>query len=193
MAQIVTFDEAITLLLNGAVGVLPTDTLYGLVACASNESAVNRLYKIKNREKKPGTVIAADVTQLIALGVPARYIRAVEHLWPNPLSIEINHPLNYLHQGTGRQAFRVPDDPFIRTVLEKTGPLQTTSANAPSEPSAVTVSDAVRYFGDTVDFYVDGGDMSGRKPSTIIRIIDDSIEVIRPGTVIINEYGEITP
>ena len=51
----------------------------------------------------------------------------------------------------------------------------------PGEPPANTVTEAKAYFGDTVDFYVDGGNLGGRMPSTLIRIVDDAIEVVRQG------------
>ena len=182
----------VKLLHAGKVGVIPTDTVYGLVCCAANEAAVTRLYALKNRQTKPGTVIAASIDQLVALGIKKRYLTAVEQYWPNPLSIEIPHQLSYLNQGTGRQAFRIPNQPELLALLEQTGPLQTTSANQPGEPEATTVAAAQAYFGDQVDFYVEGGDLSGRKPSTLIRIVDDAIEVIREGAVKIDETGRIS-
>lgn len=184
--------ELVRLLKEGAVGVIPTDTVYGLVCSAADEAAVTRLYALKNRQTKPGTVIAASIDQLVALGIKRRYLTAVEQFWPNPLSIEIPHQITYLNQGTGRQAFRIPKDAALRAVLELTGPLQTTSANQPGEPEATTVAAAQAYFGNDVDFYVEGGDLSGRKPSTLIRVVDDAIEVIREGAVKIDDTGRIT-
>lgn len=180
------------LLKDGKVGVIPTDTVYGLVCRAADEAAVSRLYALKNRQTKPGTVIAASIDQLVELGIKRRYLTAVEHYWPNPLSIEIPHQISYLNQGTGRQAFRIPKDAALLALLGQTGPLQTTSANQPGEPEATTVAAAKEYFGNQVDFYVDGGNLSGRKPSTLIRIVDDAIEVIREGAVSIDETGRIS-
>ncbi len=189
-----TPDEAIEILLAGGVGVLPTDTVYGLVARAGDEKAVSRFYALKHREHKPGTVVAASVDQLVELGVPKRYLRAVEHLWPNPISIEIplGQRLTYLHQDTGRQGYRVVSDDALRTILKQTGPLVTSSANRPGEPGSTNINQARDYFEDTVDFYVDGGDLSGRAPSTIIRVIDDAIEIIREGACKISETGKVS-
>lgn len=186
--------KLLTALQSGQVGVLPTDTIYGLVADAHNQQAVAQLYRLKHREQKPGTVIAATIEQLIALGVPARYLKAVAHLWPNPISIELPLPdsLDYLHQGTHRQAFRVVADKTVRQLLEQTGPLVTSSANQPGEPPATNLQTAQAYFTDQVDFYVDGEDLQDRKPSTIIRVIDDAIEIVRLGAVKIDETGHIT-
>lgn len=182
--QMQSQDEVlIAALKNGAVGVLPTDTIYGIVAAAGKPEAVARLYALKHREHKPGTVVAASIEQLVELGIKRRYLTAVKQFWPGAVSIETPHQLSYLHQGTGRQAFRIPADEILHKLLEQTGPLLTSSANQPGEPLANTVSEAQAYFGDQVDFYVDGGDLSGRPPSTLIRVVDDAIEVIRQGAV----------
>jgi L-threonylcarbamoyladenylate synthase len=183
--------KLIELLKAGKVGVIPTDTIYGLACRATDGEAVKKLYALKSRENKPGTVIAANIQQIIDLGIPARYVKAVEQFWPNPISVELPHDLTYLNQSTGRQAFRVVADNELRKFLEQTGALLTSSANQPGEPPANTILEAQKYFGDSVDFYVDGGDLSGREPSTLIRIIDDAVEVIREGAVKVNEAGEI--
>ncbi len=178
---------------SGDVGVLPTDTTYGLVASAQIPGAAKRIHVLKGRDGKPGTLIAATVEQLAELGVKLRYLRAVEHFWPNPISvvIPIDPALSHLHQGKMSLAMRIPSNKKLLDLLEKTGPLITTSANNSGHPPATTIAQARIYFGDDVDFYVNGGEQLG-EPSTIIRVIDDAIEVIRQGAVMINEEtGEI--
>ncbi|HVV66978.1 MAG TPA: L-threonylcarbamoyladenylate synthase [Candidatus Saccharimonadales bacterium] len=176
----------------GAVGVIPTDTIYGIVARASDHQAVERLYNVKAREDKPGTIIAASIEQLVDLGIKRRYLTAVETFWPGAISVIVpcaDPELSYLHRGKMSLAVRIPDQKKLCKLLEKTGALLTSSANHPGEPPAMTIAEAQRYFGQKVDFYVDGGDLSGHRPSTIVRIVDDAIEVIREGAVIINEAG----
>lgn len=174
----------------GSIGVIPTDTVYGIVARASDHQAVERLYKLKKRDKKPGTLIAADIAQLEALGLKHRYLKAVEQFWPGAVSIIIptsDPALVYLHQGKMSLAVRLPADKNVHNLLKQTGTLLTSSANHPGEPEANTITQAKKYFGSEVDFYEDGGDLSGRQPSTVIRIIDDAIEVIRQGAVKIDD------
>lgn len=175
----------------GAVGVIPTDTVYGVVARAVDKDAVTRLYELKRREHKPGTLIAASVDQLVGLGIKRRYLKPVEQYWPGSVSVVIpcGPDLEYLHQGVQSLAMRIPDDELLRSLLEKTGPLITSSANQPGEPPANTVDEARAYFDNGVDFYEDGGDRSGRQASTVIRIVDDAIEVLRQGAVRIDEAG----
>lgn len=183
------------LLLDGAIGILPTDTVYGIVARATDRQAVAALYKAKHREGKPGTIIAASVEQLVSLGITAELLAPIAHLWPAPLSVIVpsTPDLEYLDQGKGSLAVRVPADPLIHALLEQTGPLLTSSANQPGEPTATNVSAARAYFGRTVDFYVDGGKVSDRLPSTIIRIAEDgTIELIRAGAVSIDNIQGVS-
>ena len=171
----------------GAIGVIPTDTVYGVVARAADKAAVTRLYELKRREHKPGTLIASSIDQLVDLGFKHRYLQAVEKFWPGPISVVIPcMELEYLHQGVGSVAIRIPNKADLLQLLQATGPLLTSSANQPGEPPATTVGEAKAYFGNDVDFYVDGGDLSGAQPSTVIRVVDDAIEVLRDGAVKIN-------
>ncbi len=180
-------------LLGGGLAVLPTDTVYGLAVRASNPVAVSGLYRLKQRQAKPGTIITASIEQLVDVGLKRRYLTAVEHLWPGAISVVVpSEPaLAYLDLGVGTLAVRVVADASLLKLLQKTGPLLTSSANPPGQPPATSVVEAQQYFGDSVSCYVDGSDLSGRQPSTVIRIVDDAIEILRPGAVKIDEKGRI--
>jgi tRNA threonylcarbamoyl adenosine modification protein (Sua5/YciO/YrdC/YwlC family) len=178
----------------GAIAVIPTDTVYGVVARAADPQAVSRLYEMKHRHHKPGTLIAASIDQLVELGVPRRYLTAVEQYWPGAVSVVIptGATLAYLELGNYSLAIRIPNKPELLQLLERTGPLLTSSANPPGEPTAPDIAAARAYFGDQVDYYQDGGDLTGHAPSTVIRMVDDAVEVLREGAVIINpETGAV--
>lgn len=177
---------------SSAVVVVPTDTIYGLAARAADKTAVDRLYALKNREQKPGTVIAADIDQLVSLGIPRRYLVPLASYWPNPISIVVPTApgLEYLDLGKFSLAVRIPANKTVHDLLLKTGPLLTSSANHPGEAPAETVAQAQEYFGDQVDVYVDGGTISG-EASTVIRVVDDAVEVLREGAIKVSESGEI--
>lgn len=182
--RVVSLSQSVDLLKKpGSIAVIPTDTVYGLVARAQDETAVRRLYKLKDRHLKPGTVIAANIDQLVSLGLKKRYLKAVEQFWPGQVSIVIPHQISYLSQGLASQPFRLSADKILNKLLIKTGPLLTSSANLPGQPPAATVDQAYNYFKDQIDFYVDGGNLAGHQPSTIIRVVDDVVEVLRQGAV----------
>ena len=178
--------ELVAAINNGAIGVLPTDTVYGLIGKAESPEAIERMYSVKSRERQPGTTIGASTSQLEQLGFPANQLQRAAHYWPNALSVEMNASSipEYLSTKQPVMAARVPDTPELLALLKQTGPLMTTSANAPKQPTSTSVQMAIDYFGDDVDFYVDGGDLSGRPPSTIIGF-DDAGETImyRQGAV----------
>lgn len=166
---------------DGGVGVIPTDTVYGLVTQAKNKKSVARLYELKNRYKKPGTIIAANIEQLANLGIERKYLDMAARFWPGPISIIMPSGvlLRYLHQGVGSLACRLVSDSDIYKLLLETGPLLTSSANLPGEPVANNIREAKKYFGKSVDFYIDGGDLSDRKPSSLIEIKGNEIINLR--------------
>lgn len=173
------------LLMYGAIGVLPTDTLYGLVCRAADERAVQKLYALKHREAKPGTIIVASAEQLIELGLNAPDLDRAAAYWPGPISVLIpatEPKLAYLTQGLPELACRiVAAPPELIELLQTTGPLLTSSANQPGEPPAATIDEARQYFSDSVDFYIGGGDKSTAEPSTLIRPNANQPEILRHG------------
>lgn len=176
---------AISLLNDGKIGVLLTDTVYGLVAKADNRSAVTRLYQLKNRKNKPGTVIASNIEQLVNLGLPKNELTIASQFWPGQVSVIINLDDNfsYLHQNINSVAFRVVKDARIKKILEQTGPLITSSANHPGAPTANNILEAIEYFDDLIDFYLDDGEIVNQAPSTVVKIIDDNVQILRHGAV----------
>lgn len=172
----------------GSVGVLPTDTVYGLVARADNQAAVERLYALKRRASQPGTLIAANTDQLAQLGFDPSDLAIAQNYWPNPVSVVLDarNVANYLKHDLTSLAVRIPARDDLRELLEATGPLMTTSANPVKKPTAETIQQAQRYFGDLVDFYIDNGDISGDTASTIVGFAPN-------GSLIVYRQGIHTP
>lgn len=168
----------------GEIAVIPTDTVYGVVARAADTRSVARLYELKHRERKPGTLVAANTDQLVDLGIERYHLTPAETFWPGAVSVvtPCDDNLFYIHQGVGSLAIRIPNDPWLLDLLRQTGPLLTSSANQPGEPPATTVAEAKAYFGNDVNWYEDGG-VVNREPSTVIKIVDNIIEVLRAGAV----------
>ena len=172
-------NQLIIALKNNGVGVLPTDTIYGLVGSLLSEPAIGRMREIKQRDfSKPiGTVLIANSAQIADITDPLLLARA-EAYWPSATSVllPLTHKFYYAHGGKGGLPFRIPNNPSLLALLEEVGPLATTSANIEGQSPALTLEHAKRYFGDLPDFYVDGGDMSQRSASRIIILRDDGSE-----------------
>lgn len=175
-------------LLSGQVGIIPTDTVYGLVARAQDKGAIQKMYSLKPRARQPGTMIAANIEQLHDIGFAYGALQITDRLWPDALSVivDASNVAEYIKTELPDLPIRIPNNQKLLELLRRTGPLMTTSANHPAEPTATNRLSAQNYFGDKVDFYVDGGELGERPPSTIIKIVDGEIEVIRQGQVIIS-------
>lgn len=167
--------EVIACLKGGGIGVMPTDTIYGLVGSALRAGTVARLYRVRRRERgKPFIVLISSSTDLKKFGIQPtmRTGALLKKIWPGPVTVILpcsQKRFVYLHRRTGAVAFRVPKPTWLRTLLRKTGPLVAPSANIAGERPARTVRGAYAYFRGTVDFYVDHGTRGGA-PSSLIEV-----------------------
>lgn len=185
--------EAANILLAGGVAVVPTDTLYGLVARAADKSAVERVYVLRKRApQKPVIVLVASLDDLsflgIALSVPQRVF--LQKVWPGPVSVVLDCPdkeWEHIHRGTFSMAVRIPDNLDFREFVRLTGPLIAPSANTEGNPPARNIKEARGYFGEGADAYLDAGELE-REPSTLVRLFaDGSWEILREGAGKIKE------
>lgn len=193
--------KAAQILKRGGVGVIPTDTIYGIVAPALNENAVERVYALRKRSPdKPCIILISSIDdlKLFNINLDEKTKDFLEKIWPNKVSVILacpNAKFYYLHRGTKTLAFRLPHFALLTSLLHKTGPLIAPSANFEGEPPAQTIEEAKKYFGDKVDFYLDAGKLNSL-PSTLIEIENNEIKVLREGTVVMSsrrlEGGEIS-
>jgi len=176
--------EQVELLRSGAVGVLPTDTIYALAGSALIPDTVDRIYELKRRDaNKPCIVLISDVHELEQFGVvlSEELLETLTRYWPGPYSIIlpiIDDQFEYLHRGTDSIAFRIPDNAELLSFLNETGPLIVPSANIEGQKPATTIAEAKKYFGDDIDFAIDGGTLDG-EPSTVLRLDEDGPMIIR--------------
>ncbi len=179
---------AAALLGAGAVGVLPTDTIYGIVGSALNKETVERIYRLRRRNrKKPMIILVGSLGDLkkfgVALGPKERAL--ARRVWPGKVSVILpcwSARFAYLHRGTKSLAFRMPEPAWLRAVLKKTGPLVAPSANREGEPPAKTINEAKKYFGAHVEFYADAGRLVSA-PSTLVALKGGEVTVLREAAV----------
>jgi L-threonylcarbamoyladenylate synthase len=165
-------DEIADILRRGGVALLPTDTIYGLHADVMNAVAVDHVAELKGREEgKPFVVIAASPDQLTALGCVVPEI--LHELWPAPLTA-------VLARGANTLAARVPDLSWLRSLLERTGPLTSTSANRSGEPPITDPTQLAPAMRDGLDALLDAGVLQG-KPSSIVDFTGEHPRIVREG------------
>ena len=168
-------------ILAGSVAVIPTDTVYGLAAHPGIPSAVERLYSIKERDrKKPIALLVSDESVPAKLGfhMPPKALDAVQKFWPGALTIVLEK------DGT-TEAFRCPDHDWTRELLSLCGgALRVTSANMSGEIPAVEAAKAFSELGLKADIIVDGGKSRIGVASTVAAFsADGSVKILRQGPI----------
>lgn len=184
-------DERIAALLRkGAVGVVATDTLYGLVGSAVKPEIVERIYSIKKRSpQKPMVVLISSLADLSIFNIkPEEKLRQfLSKVWPGKVSVILpcsDKNFEYLHRGTETIAFRLPEKGSLIELIKETGPLTAPTANPEEMEPAKTIEEAKNYFGDKIDFYLDEGRVEGL-PSTLIALENGKVVVKRQGAVVL--------
>lgn len=185
------------LLRAGKIGVMPSDTQYGMFCAASDAAAVARIYQIQKRDlvKQCVVLVASFEEALEVEGLDRNTLLMAEKYWPGPVSVIVpckKTTLPHINLGHGDIALRIPDYPELQALLAQSGPLMAPSANPQGLPPAETIQEAQAYFGDQADFYVDGGSIGERLASTIIRFTEDGlVETLRQGALTIDENGTV--
>jgi L-threonylcarbamoyladenylate synthase len=180
-------DEIVDVLRRGGVVVLPTDTVYGLAALPTSRTAVERVFALKGRRADvPIAVLCASAEQALELAEPVPGAAEVAAaIWPGPLTLVLPRRAGVdLHLGEPAHTIglRVPDNPLVRAVAERTGPIATTSANRHGEPTPPTASGAAASLTSEPDLVVDGGNLEA-SASTVVDATTDPWTPRRRGPV----------
>jgi L-threonylcarbamoyladenylate synthase len=177
--------KAALLLREGAIGVIPTDTIYGICTSAFNKRAVEKIYALRKRNrKKPFIILIGDISDLKKFDIVLNFKekKLLSKIWPSGVSIVLENKSKkfyYLHRGTNTLAFRLPKAKLINKILSVSGPIVAPSANWEGYPYSKTISEAKKYFGEKV-FYLDRGKIVS-KASSLISVSKGKIKVLRIG------------
>lgn len=178
----------------GEIGVFLSDTIYGIFTSALKQDSVEKIYELRKRAaNKPMIILLPSVFSLdeFWITVGSGVTNFLNSIWPGPVSVVLpcqGDEYTYLNRGSKSLAFRIPDDSFLQQILKYSGPLVAPSANVEGETPSQNIEQAKKYFGNKVDFYVDGGEVRDRKPSTLIKIEHGVIETLRQGEVSITQH-----
>lgn len=192
-----SFDAALKILRAGGLVALPTETVYGLAADASNDAAVARVYALKGRPAHNPLIAhilrpeeAGELAQVTALAQSL-----IDAFWPGPLTLVLPRKETDLSETAGGWlptiALRCPDTVW-RDVFVKggwTSALFMPSANLSGRISPTSAAHVAADFGDKVDLIIDGGPCCGGVESTVLQINDDHAVLLRPGTIAAEDFA----
>jgi L-threonylcarbamoyladenylate synthase len=175
----------------GRLVMLPTETVYGLAADASNPQAVARIFEAKGRPRfNPLIAHVANGLDAESIAVFDERARALaEAFWPGPLTIvapvrDRERVCDLARAGLNSVAVRVPGHPRARAVIAAFGgAVVAPSANRSGRPSPTTFDDAMEETGQFVGAAVDGGPCAVGVESTVVSVLDGVVPLLRPGSV----------
>lgn len=191
-------EHALEVVRNGGLVAIPTETVYGLAADASNEAAVRRIFAAKGRPADhPLIVHVADATRLShwASTVPSAAALLADACWPGPITLLVpkaDHVLPVVTGGRDTVGVRVPAHPLTLELLSRFGGgLAAPSANRFGRVSPTTADHVRADLGDLVDYVLDGGPCPVGVESTIVDCTVDPPQILRPGGIPDEQIAEL--
>ena len=196
-------DRAAQLLEEGGIVAFPTETVYGIGALATDESAVERVFRIKGRPKDRALIVHlhdASGIDAFAMDVPDWARRLGEEVWPGPLTLVLPARPGVSPLVTGGQStvgLRVPDHPIALLLLSElvarrgvSAAIAAPSANKFGEPPPTTAAGVIAGLGapevgDDLhpDMILDGGECPGGVPSTVLACEAEGPRILRQGAI----------
>ena len=180
--------RAVTVLRAGGLVAIPTETVYGLAAPALDGEAVERIFEAKGRPPdNPLIVHVADVADVATVAMPDPLsMKILRAFAPGPLTVVLPRipglPLT-VTAGLETVAVRVPAHEVAREIARRAGPLAAPSANRSGRPSPTTADHVLQDLDGRIDAVIDAGPCAQGLESTVIRVDDGQVTLLRPGAL----------
>ncbi len=183
-----SLNDAIDVIKNNGLVVAKTDTIYGILGNALSKEVVEKIYQIKGREEDKPFIILIPSSKMLRL-FNVKENETAERLL-NLKGITVIFDIedqegkwHYLHRGKKSLGFRIPDDIVFLKFLEALNlPIVAPSANPSGLQPAEDISKAIEYFKDKINLYVDSGNIVENIPSTVVKVENGKIKILRKGT-----------
>jgi L-threonylcarbamoyladenylate synthase len=191
-------DRAIEVLRAGGLVAIPTETVYGLAADASNPDAVKRIFAVKARPADHPLIVhvaSAERLRDWASTIPPSAAVLADACWPGPITLLVPRAARVLDVVTGGRSsvgVRVPAHPLTLELLSRFGGgLAVPSANRFGRVSPTTADHVRADLGDDVELVLDGGACPIGVESTIVDCTVDPPQVLRPGAISADEIASL--
>ncbi len=191
-------EKAKALLKKGKLVAIPTETVYGLAANATNADAVARIFEAKNRPSFDPLIVHVPDLQAVpryADNLPMKALALATHFWPGPLTILFKKKEiipDIVTSGLDTVGIRCPHHPLTQHLLsELTFPLAAPSANPFGYVSPTTPEHVNEQLGDKVAYILDGGPCTVGIESTIVGFVEDKATIFRLGGLSVEEIERV--
>ncbi|MCK4359479.1 MAG: threonylcarbamoyl-AMP synthase [Candidatus Cloacimonetes bacterium] len=188
--------QATEILQEGKILIHPTENLYGFGAIITNKEAINKISHIKKRKEKQGyIVLIGDLSPLNSLVSKISVIekKLIDEYWPGPLTIIFNAKKKYWKNQICKNktiAVRLVGNVITQEIINETGiPIISTSINISGEREIFEINDIITKFENQVEgIVIDEINTFTNLPSTIVKVVNNKVEVLRKGAITLQNY-----
>ncbi len=194
--------EAANYIKEGKLVLFPTETVYGIGANGLDDNAVKKIFIAKNRvQDNPLILHISNIGMLdkITHNLTLLEKQLINDFFPGPLTIILKRKENIPNSvtaGLDTVGVRMPSNKIARDLIELANtPIAAPSANISGRPSGTNIQDIFYELNDKVDYILDGGDTKIGLESTVIKVINNKIHILRPGKITYDDlikYADVT-
>ena len=191
--------EIAEIIKKGGIGIIPTETVYGIGANGLDEKAVEKIYIAKGRKQdNPINLLVNNIEMVekVAKNITELEYKLMKAFFPGPFTIVLNKKdvvPNIVTANQDTVGVRMPKNDIALKLIEYAGvPIAAPSANISGKPSGTNFEDIYNDFKDKVDFMIDGGESNIGIESTIVKVIDNIPHILRPGSITADEIEKIS-
>jgi len=183
-------EEASNAIRQGKLVLFPTETVYGIGANALDEIAVSKIFVAKGRQYDNPLIVHISNTEMLknlVTEIGSIEKKLMENFWPGPLTIIFNKTKNVPNNVSANLdtvGIRMPSNPIALQLISKANvPIAAPSANISGKPSGTVVEDIIEELDGKVDYIIDAGMTDIGVESTVIRVIENKVHILRPGKI----------
>ena len=195
----IELEKAAEIIKNGGLVIFPTETVYALGANGLDSNAVEKVYKVKDRNiNNPINLLVSNKEMIYNLTEEITKLenKIIDKFFPGPITIILKKKKiipDIVTAGNGTVGIRMPNNKIAIDLIKLAGvPIAAPSANLSGEPSGTDINEIKDDFYGKVDLIIDGGESKLGIESTIVKVIDETIHILRPGAVTENDLRTIT-
>ena len=173
-------EKASNLIKEGKLVLFPTETVYGIGADGLNEQAVKNIFIAKGRAQDNPLILHVSSFEMIK-----RIVKNINTVGPLTIILERTKIVpDVVTGGLDTVGVRMPSNIIAKTLIEKANtPIAAPSANISGKPSGTNIKDIFDELNNKVDCIIDGGNTDIGLESTVVRVIDNKVKILRPGKI----------
>ena len=182
--------EVANIIKDGGIVIFPTETVYGIGVNGLNETAIKKLYEVKQRQiNKPISLLVNSIEMIekVAKDITEIEYDLIKKFLPGPLTIVLKKKdivPDIVTAGFDTVGIRMPENEIAQKLVEYAGvPIATPSANISGKPSGTNLKEIMKDFNNKVDYFIDGGVSKIGVASTIVQVINGNPYILRKGKI----------